>query len=146
MFWVNNLLSIHTIWSFILELNTDWPDSVDASAHLKEKSIVKSLEGKRNAGSKIKRTILGLCLTFMQTEPVCSVACGIGQTRQPDYQEMEGQTGQNSATLLVSAHTFAYIFKHMPCLCLFYAFLKCIWACTATRASGSRCSHMYGAI
>lgn len=95
----------------MLELNSDWPHSADASAHFKEKSIVKSLEEKRNVGLELKneKELYLACVGHSYKQSLFVLLCGIGLAREPGYQEMEGKKGQNCKFARLSSRVYVYV-------------------------------------
>lgn len=81
-----------------------WPNSADASAHMKEKSIVKSFWEGRRLWAEVKGTTLGLRLTFVQTEPACSVVWYWTGKRAD---KLSGNGGKRGPSLF---YTFSWIF------------------------------------
>lgn len=125
-----------------------WPDSVDASAHLKEKSIVKSLDGKR-LWAKVKRSYAWLAFDIHRNRAClfCYVVL--------DWQESRAIRKKREARAKTPLY-FSWIacLSFRPCICsnicavcvYFMRFKKATERMPATSAVGTQQSHLYGAI
>lgn len=127
---VNNLSSIRMEFHAWIKqrLLKCWPDSINAAAHMEQRSIVRG----RRLGAQSKRSFAWLAFDIC-TNRVCLFCCVVRDWQESQvirkWKEARAKTlytflGSVCSSVLTSAYTL----EHMRRLCLFHAFFKGIRA------------------